>query len=72
MIAVVIVTVVASFVHAPIGRIGTLPDALPAPTMPPVDPAMVMNLSGAASVATLAAIESLLSAQWPRIVDTGP
>ena len=74
MIAIVIVTVVASLVHAPIGRIGTLPDALPAPTMPPVDPAMVMNLSGAAlTVAALAAIESLLSARVAAsISDTGP
>lgn len=74
MIAIVIVTVVASLVHAPIERIGTLPDSLPAPAMPPVDPALIMNLSGAAlTVAALAAIESLLSARVAAsISDTGP
>lgn len=74
MIAIVVVTVVASLVQAPIGRIGALPDALPAPAMPPADPAMIINLSGAAlTVAALAAIESLLSARVAAsISDTGP
>ncbi|BAK35606.1 putative transporter [Microlunatus phosphovorus NM-1] len=74
MIAIVIVTVAATLVHAPIARIGTLPDSLPAPSMPPVDPVLVMNLSGAAlTVAALAAIESLLSARVAAsISDTGP
>lgn len=74
MIAIVIVTVLASVVHAPIARIGTLPDSLPAPAVPPADLAMIMNLSGAAlTVAALAAIESLLSARVAAsISDTGP
>ncbi|MFT4164127.1 MAG: SulP family inorganic anion transporter [Microlunatus sp.] len=74
MIAIVVVTVLAARVHAPIGRIGTLPDSLPAPALPPADLAIITNLSGAAlTVAALAAIESLLSARVAAsISDTGP
>ncbi|MEN0069548.1 MAG: SulP family inorganic anion transporter, partial [Propionicimonas sp.] len=44
--------------------IGELPSALPAPSLPTVDPAMLQTLAGPAlAVAALAAIESLLSAR---------
>lgn len=74
MIAIVVVSVLAQLLHAPVARIGELPSSLPAPGLPDVDPAVLVSLVGAAmTVAGLAAIESLLSARVAAsISDTGP
>ncbi|MHA7135344.1 SulP family inorganic anion transporter [Oerskovia turbata] len=64
LIAVVLATVVAQLVGAPVARIGALPDSLPLPSVPPLDAGMLRSLIGPAfAVAALAAIESLLSAR---------
>ncbi|MFC7024064.1 SulP family inorganic anion transporter [Promicromonospora thailandica] len=64
LVAVALVTVLAEVLHAPVPRIGELPDALPLPVLPDATPALVRDLAGAAlAVAALAAIESLLSAR---------
>ncbi|MCF7548347.1 SulP family inorganic anion transporter [Pseudonocardia sp. WMMC193] len=64
LVAVVVVTVVAEVAHAPLRRIGVLPQGLPSPTLPTLDPAALSPLLGAAlAVAALAAVESLLSAR---------
>ncbi|NKX92481.1 SulP family inorganic anion transporter [Sanguibacter hominis ATCC BAA-789] len=70
LIAIILVTVAAELLDAPIARIGALPDALPAPSIPDVTPALLSELLGPAfAVAALAAIESLLSA---RVAATMP
>jgi SulP family sulfate permease len=64
LIAVLLVTVAAELLRLDIPRIGTLPHSLPAPGMPSVDPAAIGGLlMPAVAIATLAAIESLLSAR---------
>ncbi|RKR20656.1 SulP family sulfate permease [Arthrobacter oryzae] len=64
LIAVLLATVVTEALALDIPRIGALPHSLPAPSMPSVDPAALGGLlMPAVSVATLAAIESLLSAR---------
>lgn len=62
--AVVAATVVVAWWHLPTATIGELPSHLPAPAIPNTDLATVRTLLGAAlAIATLAAIESLLSAR---------
>lgn len=64
LIAVLLVTVAAELLRLDIPRIGTLPHSLPAPGIPSVDPAAIGGLlMPAVAIATLAAIESLLSAR---------
>ncbi|GAA1779668.1 SulP family inorganic anion transporter [Agromyces lapidis] len=74
IIAIIVVSVVAALVQAPVSTIGELPVGLPAPALPVGDWATVTGLAGAAlTVAALAAIESLLSARVAAsISDTGP
>ncbi|MCA0217154.1 MAG: SulP family inorganic anion transporter [Actinobacteria bacterium] len=73
LIAIAVVTVVATLASLPLARIGALPSSLPAPGLPAFDPAVVGSLVGPAlTVAALAAIESLLSARvGASLVDTG-
>lgn len=73
LIAVVVATVVVLLVSMPIPRIGELPSALPAPSLPAFDASSLGALMGpAVSIALLAAIESLLSARVAsRMADTG-
>ncbi|HLS62288.1 MAG TPA: SulP family inorganic anion transporter [Ruania sp.] len=62
LVGVAAATLVAELAGAPLARIGALPDGLPAPTLPEVDPGALRELAGAAvAIAALAAIESLLS-----------
>ncbi|MEV1292417.1 SulP family inorganic anion transporter [Pseudonocardia sp. NPDC049635] len=64
LVAVALATVLAELTDAPVARIGALPDTLPLPSIPAIDPGMLRELGGAAlAVAALAAIESLLSAR---------
>jgi SulP family sulfate permease len=64
LIAVLLATAAAEALGLDIPRIGALPHSLPAPSMPFIDPAAVGGLlMPAVSIATLAAIESLLSAR---------
>ena len=64
LIAVLLATVAAETLALDIPRIGALPHSLPAPSMPAVDPSALGGLlMPAVSIATLAAIESLLSAR---------
>ena len=64
LIGIVLVSVIAALVHAPLTRIGALPPSLPSPAVPIADPAVLGALIGPAfAVAALAAIESLLSAR---------
>ncbi|GAP58591.1 putative sulfate transporter YvdB [Arthrobacter sp. Hiyo1] len=74
LIAIIIATVAAQFLDLPVTRIGALPDSLPAPMIPSLDLATITALAGsAATIAALAAIESLLSARvGASISDTGP
>lgn len=73
LIAIVVVSVVASLTSAPLARIGELPAALPVPGVPTIDPAVVASLVGPVlAIAALAAIESLLSARvGASLADTG-
>ncbi|MGO4491954.1 SulP family inorganic anion transporter, partial [Arthrobacter sp. 2YAF22_2] len=62
--AVLLATVAAELLDLQIPRIGALPHSLPAPALPSLDPSALGGLlMPAVSVATLAAIESLLSAR---------
>lgn len=62
--AVVAATVAVAALHLPAATIGRLPSHLPAPAVPDVNLEVVRTLLGAAlAIATLAAIESLLSAR---------
>ena len=64
IIAIVLATVAVGFVGWQMSRIGSLPDGLPAPSIPVLDAASTGALfSAAIAVAALAAIESLLSAR---------
>lgn len=74
IIAIIIVSAVSVIAGLPLANIGALPAALPAPGLPPLDPAILQSLIGPAlTVAALAAIESLLSARVAAsISDTGP
>jgi SulP family sulfate permease len=61
---VLLTTAASEMLALDIPRIGALPHSLPAPSMPSVDPAALGGLlMPAVSIATLAAIESLLSAR---------
>ncbi|WP_131746829.1 SulP family inorganic anion transporter [Frankia sp. Cppng1_Ct_nod] len=63
LLGVAFVTVLAEAVHLDVRRIGSLPAALPAPTLGFLDPSMLISLlTPAVAVAALAALESLLSA----------
>ncbi|WP_426996868.1 SulP family inorganic anion transporter [Pseudarthrobacter sp. N5] len=74
LIAIVVASIAAQVLDLPVARIGSLPDTLPAPVMPSLDWATITALAGpAATIAALAAIESLLSARVAAsISDTGP
>lgn len=74
LIAIIVATVTAQFLDLPVTRIGALPDSLPAPMIPSLDLGTITALAGsAATIAALAAIESLLSARvGASISDTGP
>lgn len=74
LVGIVCVTVLAVAVPNPLADIGTLPHSLPAPTLPAFDVATLGGLAlPALAVATLAAIESLLSARVAAgLADTGP
>lgn len=74
IIAIIVVSVAAALSGLPLATIGELPPALPAPTLPALDPVVLQALVGPAlTVAALAAIESLLSARVAAsISDTGP
>jgi SulP family sulfate permease len=64
LIAVVVVTIAASLLDAPVAVIGALPSSLPLPALPDLAGLSVPALlAPAAAVAALAAIESLLSAR---------
>lgn len=64
IIAIVLATVAVGFAGWQMSRIGSLPDSLPAPSIPVLDASSTGALfSAAIAVAALAAIESLLSAR---------
>lgn len=74
IIGIIVATLVAQLAGLDVARIGELPSALPAPSIPSVDVALVGTLLGPAlTIAALAAIESLLSARVAAsISNTGP
>ncbi|MHA7276464.1 SulP family inorganic anion transporter [Arthrobacter sp. Hz1] len=74
LVAIVVASVIAEALAMPIARIGILPSSLPAPSVPGWDWGLIVVLAGpAATIAALAAIESLLSARVAAsISDTGP
>jgi SulP family sulfate permease len=74
ILAIVLVSAVATFAHLPVATIGELPAGLPAPIVPVLSWETVSPLLGPAlTVGALAAIESLLSARVAAsISDTGP
>lgn len=64
LIGIIVVTLFAVLLDAPLERIGALPSSLPAPSLPGAPPALMLALIGPAlTIAALAAIESLLSAR---------
>ena len=73
IIAIIVVSVLAAFIHVPLTRIGALPASLPVPRLTGITASTLLELSGPAlTVAALAAIESLLSARVAAsISDTG-
>lgn len=73
-VAIILVTIAVLLLKLPVDDIGEIPQSLPAPTLPTMDPALVQALIGPAfAVAALAAIESLLSARVAAsMADTGP
>ena len=73
IIAILVVTVMASLASLPLETIGALPEGLPAPAIPAVTPELLSALVGPAfAIAALAAIESLLSARVAAsLADTG-
>ena len=73
LVGIVVATLAALVLHAPLATIGALPSTLPAPALPALDPATMRALLPAAlTVAALAAIESLLSARVAAsLADTG-
>jgi SulP family sulfate permease len=74
IIGIIVATLVAQLAGLDVTRIGALPSALPAPSLPSIDLATVAALAGpAVTIAALAGIESLLSARVAAsISDTGP
>jgi SulP family sulfate permease len=74
LIGIAIVAVAAALLSAPLSTIGALPASLPAPALPRIDGATIVDLAlPALTVAALAAIESLLSARVAAsLADTGP
>ncbi|MFC9918976.1 SulP family inorganic anion transporter [Agromyces binzhouensis] len=74
IVAIVVVALAVVLTGVPVSTIGALPSGLPSPTVPAFDPATLAALAlPAATVAALAAIESLLSARVAAsISDTGP
>ncbi len=74
IIAIIVVSVIAYLVQAPVDRIGALPSQLPPPSIPPLDWGTLQHLIvPAITVAALAAIESLLSARvGASLADSGP
>ena len=74
LVAIVLAGLIAEVFSLPVARIGALPGSLPTPLLPVLDPGTVTALAGpAATIAALAAIESLLSARVAAsISDTGP
>jgi len=74
IIAIIVVSVAAVLLDAPLAEIGVLPPGLPAPSIPMLDWSTLGALAvPAATVAALAAIESLLSARvGASLADTGP
>lgn len=74
LVGVVVATLVVLLIALPIPRIGELPSAMPAPSIPVFDMTTLGALMApAVSIALLAAIESLLSARVAsRMADTGP
>ena len=74
LIAIIVASVTAQVLDLPVARIGALPQSLPSPVIPSLDWTTLANLAGpAATIAALAAIESLLSARVAAsISDTGP
>jgi SulP family sulfate permease len=73
-VAILLVTAVAAPAGVPLATIGELPRSLPAPSLPAIQPDLLLSLAGPAfAVAALAAIESLLSARVAdSLSDTGP
>ncbi len=64
LIAVIAATVTVELLELDVGRIGSLPSSLPAPSLPDVSVGRISALiSPALAIAALAAIESLLSAK---------
>ncbi|MDR1294818.1 MAG: hypothetical protein LBK59_07660, partial [Bifidobacteriaceae bacterium] len=64
LIGLVVISAIWTLAHLPGEVIGRLPTGLPAPSLPPMSWSLMMDLSpAAATVAVLAAIESLLSAR---------
>ena len=64
LLAVLLATVAAELLQLDIPRIGPLPDSLPSPSVPVIDPSTLGSLAmPAMAIAFLAAIESLLSAR---------
>lgn len=64
LVGIVVATLAAQILHAPLTTLGALPRTLPSPVIPHLDPATMQALLPAAfTVAALAAIESLLSAR---------
>ncbi|WP_151904790.1 SulP family inorganic anion transporter [Brachybacterium ginsengisoli] len=73
LIGIAVVAVLAALASSPLATIGTIPASLPAPSLPSIDPELLgVLLPAAATVAALAAIESLLSARVAgSMADTG-
>ena len=73
LIGIAVVAVLAALASSPLATIGTIPASLPAPSLPSIDPEPLgVLLPAAATVAALAAIESLLSARVAgSMADTG-
>ncbi|MGN6274218.1 MAG: SulP family inorganic anion transporter [Protaetiibacter sp.] len=74
LVGIALVTLAALVLPNPLAEIGELPGSLPAPTVPPMDAALLGELAlPALTVAALAAIESLLAARVAAsLSDTGP
>ena len=73
LVGIVVVSLLALVIPNPLTRIGALPAGLPAPSLPALDPtALGALLPAAATVAALAAVESLLSGRVAAsMADTG-
>ncbi|NMA77575.1 MAG: SulP family inorganic anion transporter, partial [Actinomycetales bacterium] len=73
LIGIAVVALLAVLIPGPLATIGAIPASLPAPSLPHIDPELLgVLLPAAATVAALAAIESLLSARVAgSMADTG-